>query len=380
MTGSLLMTSKYERLVEVLKSAIESGDFPEGAKIASENELCQLYGISRPTVREALNFLTHQGYLSRAQGKGTFVRSRQPQSPGADTYAIFIHAHGHVFETQTRALVRSLQRQEAMPLVFDVADFKSDAEADRLLEKVLEQGVAGVVVEDEGLWPRLKAVADRINRPMPLAVSLNYPAQPGLPVKAVVSDFRYGIRLATRHLIGLGRRRIQFVIHRNLFAHPGETPEKMAGLYGEICRGYAEAMAEAGLKARYFTMEGEFRPDSGDRERFSAELNDPGRPDALVVFGDYVAKEALALAQEAGLRVPDDLALVGYWNTPWADMTRPALTSVSIREDEIAKLAAEKLLEARKNGDRTAETTVIQPRLVIRRSCGARLEKEAKED
>ncbi len=368
-----MLVSKYEQMVKILKKSIERGDFPVGARLTSENELSRQHGISRNTVREAISSLVQQGYMTRTQGKGTFVTGRRPAGPTSDSYAIFLHAHSHVFEAETRALVRAFQQAGSLPIVFDVEDFKETAQAEAILAKVLDQGVTGLVLEDQyrGL---VVAVCKRTGRkPPPMAV-VNFGAGPdSLPVKCVYSDFRFGTHMGAKHLIGLGHRRILFVIHRQKYAEPGVSVEKATGLYGEVCGGYSDALEEAGLGAQkdYFFVDHEFRLPGDDRERLKAVLMGPDRPDAVFAFGDYRAKHVIDIAMEAGLRVPDDLAVVGYWNTPWAEMTRVALTSVSIREDEIARVAADKLLQARRDGKGEPEMVIVKPRLVVRDSCGA---------
>lgn len=63
----------HVQVSEYIRTRIESGEYPIGSQIPTENELAQLLGVSRPTVRQALDNLAHNGYLSRVKGKGTFV-------------------------------------------------------------------------------------------------------------------------------------------------------------------------------------------------------------------------------------------------------------------------------------------------------------------
>jgi len=64
---------QHKKLYEVLRKHIVDGVYREGDLLPSENELCQLYGVTRPTVRQSLNNLTNDGYISRHQGKGSIV-------------------------------------------------------------------------------------------------------------------------------------------------------------------------------------------------------------------------------------------------------------------------------------------------------------------
>ena len=64
---------QYRRLYEVLRKHINDGVYKEDDLLPSENELCQLYGMTRPTVRQSLSTLAHDGYIRKHQGKGSIV-------------------------------------------------------------------------------------------------------------------------------------------------------------------------------------------------------------------------------------------------------------------------------------------------------------------
>ena len=64
---------RHRRLYELLRKHITDGVYREGDLLPSENELCQLYGMTRPTVRQALSTLANDGYIRRYQGKGSIV-------------------------------------------------------------------------------------------------------------------------------------------------------------------------------------------------------------------------------------------------------------------------------------------------------------------
>jgi len=64
---------QYRKLYEILRKHILDGVYKEGDLLPSENELCQLYGMTRPTVRQSLSTLAYDGYISKHQGKGSIV-------------------------------------------------------------------------------------------------------------------------------------------------------------------------------------------------------------------------------------------------------------------------------------------------------------------
>lgn len=64
---------QHTRLAQLIEKRVKSGEYPIGARIPSERELCEIYGVSRITVRQAIAELTERGVLNRQQGRGTFV-------------------------------------------------------------------------------------------------------------------------------------------------------------------------------------------------------------------------------------------------------------------------------------------------------------------
>lgn len=78
----------YSQLKNIIIEKIENGQYPPDSKIPSEQELCELYGISRPTVRQAVSELTNNGYLYKEKGKGTFV-SKPKSSINVKSYTGF---------------------------------------------------------------------------------------------------------------------------------------------------------------------------------------------------------------------------------------------------------------------------------------------------
>ena len=72
---------QYKRLYELLRKHISDGIYKEGDLLPSENELCSLHGLTRPTVRQALTALVHDGYIRKQQGKGSIV-NKIPQGIG----------------------------------------------------------------------------------------------------------------------------------------------------------------------------------------------------------------------------------------------------------------------------------------------------------
>ncbi len=173
-----------------------------------------------------------------------------------------------------------------------------------------------------------------------------------------------GARSAIEHLLGLGRRRI---------AHVGGPNGNVEAR--ERKQGYVDAVTAAGTAP--ILAQGEFTQASG----FAAAarlLASSDRPDAIFAANDAMAIGVLLAIQEAGLRCPDDVAVVGFDDVPIADLVRPGLTTLHIDIAGMGRRAVERLLADIEGGvtlaPRAANDAVreiITPRLVVRQSCGA---------
>jgi LacI family transcriptional regulator len=135
-------------------------------------------------------------------------------------------------------------------------------------------------------------------------------------------------------------------------------------------RGYCDAMQELGL-ARWIRVILAEQTPRDVQHSVRQVLTSRGRPDAIFCWTDFIALEVLSVARDLGLSVPDDLAVVGYDNTAYCDLAQNALTSVD-QSGQILGLQAARLIIERIAGRTSEEHFVVTPRLVARRSTGAR--------
>jgi LacI family transcriptional regulator len=182
----------------------------------------------------------------------------------------------------------------------------------------------------------------------------------GARVDTVRAHSRRGAADAVRHLHANGRRRIAFV----------NGPEHTApGSARKL--GYFDALRACGLErddaltevAADFTLE----PGREAVERLLART----APDAIFCANDLLAIGALIALRAAGLDVPGDVALVGMDNTNLSAVTSPQLTTVDLGSAERARIAAELLLLRIDQPSRRLRSVSVEPRLVVRQSCGS---------
>ncbi|MBI3944524.1 MAG: LacI family DNA-binding transcriptional regulator [Armatimonadetes bacterium] len=189
----------------------------------------------------------------------------------------------------------------------------------------------------------------------------------GVPVDVVTVDRRAGAYLATKHLLELGHRRIAIL-------HPAPT----FPLAHERLEGYRDALAEHGLAVDTSLLVanvGSSRNGSYGQGYETAQRLLAIRPLPTAVFcsNDEIAIGVMKALGEAGVRVPDDTAVVGFDDMPVAAYLPVPLTTIAQPVEEQAAQAVALLFDRIENPDRERPPQAIRlkPRLVVRASCGA---------
>lgn len=189
------------------------------------------------------------------------------------------------------------------------------------------------------------------------AVLVNYLGE--TPLTTVGADNYWGARQATEHLAHLGHRRIGFITGAS---GSGQGPERL--------RGFLDALAAHGLPG------GEDLIRTGDFTRprgFAATrelLALPERPTAIFAANDESAFGAMDAAKDHGLRIPNDLSIVGFDDVPAAAVVHPALTTVRHPFLDIGATAVRLLQEAQQGGGASGQRVELMSELVVRHSTG----------
>ena len=173
----------------------------------------------------------------------------------------------------------------------------------------------------------------------------------------VGSDDLVGGRIATAHLVQLGHRRI---------GHLAGKPTVSTGVMRR--RGYLAALVEGGLTPDpRLVVESGYSEEGGARaaERL---LGLQDRPTAIFAVTDMTAVGAIGVARRLGLRIPEEVAIVGYNDIPLASRMVPALTTVHVPIHDFGSAAARLLLEQLETNEPTRRRVVFNPELIVRGS------------
>jgi LacI family transcriptional regulator len=228
----------------------------------------------------------------------------------------------------------------------------------RAIELFRSRQVDGMLI-----YPTTHRTLDHI-RPLRRA---NYPivllvGDPDAGIDAVCIDERRGGYKATRHLIDIGHRKIGIIDSAN----PLGNPEKSEG--------YQQALSEAGIdpEPAFFV---DPHGHSVERGYWALDTLMAGskRPTAVFAANDSLAIGALRWCQKHNLRVPDDLAIVGFDNIEFAEYASVPLSSVDYAVETVTRMAVDRLMRLIAAGDQLPEprVTQIDPDLIIRESTQA---------
>jgi DNA-binding LacI/PurR family transcriptional regulator len=250
-------------------------------------------------------------------------------------------------------LQREIMRQGYHTLLLQSGDEKHTA---ALLSECRDTIDGLVLCYLEG-GPSLPEIRALMEAGIPV-VSLEYCS--GLALDVVTADREFGSYLAVEHLRQLGHTQIAL----------GQVALN-SEVVGHRAFGYQRAMQTAGLTPQVLSRCGG-RSAFEDGYLLMQEARERGiRPTAWVFSDDEMAVGAMRAFREWDWRVPEDVAVVGWDNSPLCDYVHPRLTSITQPVRETVARLVERLLELMNGAPANAEVTLIPPELIARESCGA---------
>lgn len=309
-------------------------------------------GIGEETRQRVLGIIQALGYTPNLVARSLVKRHSQ-------SIALLIESTQHPIFPEIAAGVDEVLVEQGYSLSIISTHDDSILES-REIEKIKARGIDGILTS--------AALVDNDN--------LLHLAQSGFPVVAllrrvyhcdeldyVVADNRRGGFLALEHLIRLGHRRI------GILKGPSNNSTAIERLDGamDACRAYGIPIPEG------FIQGGGYLQKTGylvTKELFGKKKKDS--PTAIFASNDEMALGAFEAAWEMGLKIPEDIALVGFNNVEITSFCSIQLTTVSQRPDEMGRLGAKRLVAKieKKRGYRKGYQEVLEPELVVRKSCG----------
>jgi LacI family transcriptional regulator len=343
-------------------------------------EVARVAGVSKATVSVVLNGRTDAVAISQATQATVIETARRlGYTPNYAARALRRQRSGVVnllistlinpYFTEITAAAHTAA--EARDYQLNIIDVSQPGTKSRALEQLRGGGADGVIVAT-GLsntqGADLDLLQEMVRRGLPAVLLLDRSPDPAIP--GIRVDHEAGIYLGVRHLLDLGHRRIGFLTVEGTYPAPSDEVTSRADRF----RGYQRALREAGLSFEpAWLYQGQSATLAVGQTLTHALLASPApRPTALIAANDQLAIGALRAAYEAGARVPDDLAVVGFGGIELGRYTTPALSTVDNPRAMMGQLATETLLDLLR-GIAPAEIERIVPiRFLVRESCGGK--------
>jgi LacI family transcriptional regulator, galactose operon repressor len=352
----------YQQVAAHIRRQVIAGEMPVGTQLLPHRELAIEYDVSIMTINKALSILVSEGVLHSRVGRGTFVAVR-PAPHGVRVGGTFGFVLSDLSSPFFSLVAHAAQqRADAMGygLLFSSSSNRLDRE-DEQIRRFRNIGVNGLIIVSMSRTYRISEPIKELHDAGFPYVMVSYTA--GEDVPFIGLDLAQAGYLAGRHLLGMGRRRIGYVGDR--------FGSIMCELRG---RGLRRALEEVGLvlepRFQYeYPLDGEWNDyKSGFAVgEHIAELSD--RPDAMFVFNDLGALGFQDALLDRGIRVPEDIAIVGLDDIELAARARVPLTTVKQPVDRIGELAVDTLI-ARVLGETPPLRQLLDPTLIVRRSSG----------
>ncbi|MBC8104118.1 MAG: GntR family transcriptional regulator [Cytophagales bacterium] len=380
---------RHAQVQRILREMVRCGELRPGDKIPAELHIADALGVSKMTVNKALLALTASGLFVREVGRGTFVapealsaatsetlsggfalssgsasaRGAAPAPSGKPRLVLsFVEGARNVLDSDYYSnLYRGISdalhedgpdRELSVDLVLSplaARDYLAEEDRDPADGRILIAPRSESVSSIEALWQQ--------GRPL-IVLGASWPMM-GVP--SVDSDNIGGAMEAIRHLVEMGHERIALV----------SAEEETANMMDRIV-GYRRALSGAHLpQSLSYEVHCDAAWHIGDsaKEQLAALLTQSSPVTAIFAAGHYLALEAMNTVRDTGLRVPEDVSVVGFDDPLSAQLVYPALTTIRQPLYEMGRRAGERMLRLLRGEEtRAAIREVLPAQLMVRRS------------
>lgn len=375
MSGESL-PSKFEQIKNIILQKIADGELGPGERLPTRRDMMATYKVSCATISRALVDLEHEGIIYKRQGSGTFVCepkaspvAKQVASKGPIQIILFterayrldnpFHYYSDLLGNIEETLQRAGHQVSFSRVVREPGDSWNGIDA------VIKGGLLGALLVGVAGEP----ILNRLERASVPLVVVDHLPKDASRFDTVSMDNREGGLAATRHLLVLGHERIGYLGG----AHAAEgKPLREVPNSQRRRLGYLRALEERGLKSSARLIR-KCRPNPDVACETMRDWIDEGKlPTALFVFADNMAAGVIRACQEKGVRVPEDLSIVGFGDDEVSAYLQPPLTTLRVDRRQMGQEAADLLMKRIRKPNSPKVNLTVPVALVERQSCAPR--------
>lgn len=348
---------RYLEIKERLKIMIASKK--NGEALPSRRTLAQMLYTSKATVDKAVRELQAEGFLSAKTGSGTFVSQRlNGVADNMKNWCLILPDISIDVYSKLAMGITEVAAAINVNVVLYNSGHSVEKQAE-YIERLIMSGIDGFIIV-----PVITTTADATIKLYRSLIESKIPFVfcnrdiDGVNASIVKSNDFYGAYSATLHLIERGYRDIVFLARQRYRTSI------------DRCQGYLSALQHMKLPIEYRRIIVLDTDDEKDCYIYLKALLKSNVPvDGVFCHNDIIAVEAGRCVQDIGLRVSEDIGIIGYDDSDVCKMVTPQLTSVSYKAEDIGKIAARVLFQ-KVNGICTEfDYHLVEPEIVVRESC-----------
>jgi LacI family transcriptional regulator len=355
-------TPLYQQIVDDIRSKIAAKELKAGDQLGSHAELSSLYHVSLITVKKALTILINDGVVFSRVGKGTYVarHTTDARQNGHPTIGLVIQDIRSPFFSRVMHSVEDAAYELGYHVLVSNSSGKAEKEESQIA-RFREFGVNGMIIASMShKYHATPTIRKMLHQGFPF-VMVSYIADQDVPF--VGSDHEQGGYLATEYLVKQGYQRIGYIN-----GEPGN-------MVGELRRhGYENALKAYGRRVDmrlqfHLRMRGEQHDYKSGYEIGKKFQKLSVKPDAVFVYNDLSALGFEDAILEQGLRIPHDVAIVGFDDIDRGEYAQVPLTTMRQPTALIGTHAVELLVKLM-NGKSGSLRKILKPELINRQSSG----------
>ncbi len=338
----------HRTVAEALRKRVETGQLAGGSKLPTLRKIADEFEVSTMTVRQAIRALELEGHVYRIPGVGAFVRPRAPGRVSAQRMLAF--AASDLASAFEMGIARGVERAcQKRGWTVQILDAQHEVEIEkRNMRRLPDSGSEGaMVLPTWGDNSCVGALFGLQQTGYPLVIVDRIPA--GLQADLVESDHAQGAYMATKHLLDHWHRQVLML-----------TPPPLVSSIASRIQGYERALIERGITPRpewKVWLDLQLQASAFEQHRrwlggYTAMLpvlKQTRPPVAIFAVDPYTAWGVYEACRELGLRIPQDVSVVGFDESEITQAMRPPITFVSQRTADIGEAAVD-LLEKRIEG------------------------------
>ncbi|MDR2183333.1 MAG: GntR family transcriptional regulator [Clostridiales bacterium] len=349
---------KYTIVADWLKQNIKNNTFKVGDKLISENQICSKFDVSRQTARQAVAVLEREDLVVKRQGSGTYVKGPLAKPQHKNIGILTTYIGDYIFPGLISGIQDVLSRHDYQ-MTLRLTQNKIENER-RQLQSLLSLDIDGLIVEATKSAlpsPNLNLYQEFIRHNIPIIFVHSFPL--GLSYNYIINDDEKGGRLAARHLIENGHKKIG-----GIFKY--DDMQGNLRYKGAVMEMYAHDIPLDENAIIWYSTE--THNQLFDKNFLTHTMARLASCTALICYNDEIAIAALqSFEQEGAARIPEDLSVVSFDNSNLAKIAQPALTSVTHPGAQLGKIATESLLATIQNPYYEIKH-VFDPQLIVRNS------------